>query len=181
MSYVQNQNTSTAQAVPEIKETTGAGPLASPLPSSSASYSYTRRRVPLRSRLEKVGFWIVVAAAVVVLLLLLKVTIPVVAGAAITGAYVGGFAGLLTLMNLSKISSYGNIVLGRKIFPVITAPDSEVQRLAWVNAGFTFAFAFVYSVLASFIGGFLSGLIVFAGLVVAAIFYNRVRPVVIKP
>jgi hypothetical protein len=182
MSYVSNQNTGAAQAVPEIRETTGAGPITTtPTTANSATYSYTRRRVSIRSRLERVGFWLIVAAAAVVLLLLLKVTIPVLVGAAITGGYLGGFAGLLTLMNLSRASNWGNTVLGRKIFPVITAPDAQVRRLASVNAGLTFAFAFIYSVLASFIGGFLSGLIVFGALVAAAIFYNRVRPVIIRP
>lgn len=179
MSYVSNQNTGTAQAVPEIKETTGAGPITTtPTTASSATYSYTRRRVSLRSRLERVGFWIIVAAAAVVLLLLLNVAIPVIWNAAVSGFFLGTFAGLLTLMNLSRASNWGNIVLGRKIFPVVAAPDQQVWRLAGVNAAFMFVFAFIFSVLG---GGFLSGLIVFGGLIAAAIFYNRVRPVIIKP
>lgn len=179
MSYAPNQKTTTAPVAPEIRETTGAGPLTTA--TTPPTYSYTRRRVTIRSRLERIGYWVLVAAAFVLLLWLLKVSLPLLVGSLITGAFVSAFVGLLTLMNLSRASNWGNMVLGRKIFPVITAPDSEVWRLAGVNTGLTFAFTFIFQVMASFIGGFLGGLVVFGGLIAVAIFYNRVRTVVIKP
>ena len=182
MSYAQNQNTTTANAVPEVQETTGAGPLTTTtVPTSSAKYGYTRRRVSMRSRMERIGFWVIVAAAAVVLLLLLKFSIPPLVGGLISGAYVGGFAGLLTLLNLSTASNWGNVVLGRKVFPVIQADDTQIRRLAWVNGGLMFAFVFIYSIIATFIGGFLGGLVVFGGLAVAAILYSRSRTVILKP
>jgi hypothetical protein len=137
--------------------------------------------VPARSRLERIGFWVIVAAAAALLLLLLGVILPPVLGGFITGAYMSLFVGGLTLLNLPRPSGWANTVLGRKVFPVLNAVDNDVWRLAGVNAGMAFVFAFSFSVVAHFLGSFLAGILVFGGLVAAGIFYNRARKVVIRP
>ena len=85
-------------------------------------------------------------------------------------------------MNLRRPSGWANAVLGRRVFPVLSAgQDSDVWRLAGVNAVLVFLFSFFYSVVATFLGGFLGGIIVFFGLIALGIFYNRARKVVVKP
>ena len=93
------------------------------------------------------------------------------------------FVGFLTLLNLQRPSGWANAVMGRKVFPVLrSATDDEVWRLAGVNAALTFVFSFAFQVLsATFLGPFFAGLIVFLGLVVLGVFYNRARKVVIRP
>ena len=61
------------------------------------------------------------------------------------------------------------------------APDADIWRLSGVNGLLVFIFTFVFYVVASFVGPFFGGVLVFAALIAAAIFYNRVRSVVIKP
>ena len=107
---------------------------------------------------------------------------PPIVGGLISATYISGFVGFLTLMSLSKPSGWANAVLGRRVFPVLAAgQDSDVWRLAGVNAMLVFLFSFFYSVIATFIGGFLGGIVVFFGLMALGIFYNRVRRVVVKP
>jgi hypothetical protein len=72
--------------------------------------------------------------------------------------------------------------MGRKVFPVLRAPEGEILRLAGVNAALTFIFAFFFSVIATLLHStLLAGLIVFGGLIVAGVFYNRARKVIITP
>ena len=178
MSYVQNKEPRAQQAPIDLHETTGAGPLA---PGSAPTYSYTPRRVSARSRLQRAGYWVVVVAALALLLVLLGVFVPKLVGGIITGFYVAAFVGLLSLMNLSRFSNVGNRLLGRKVFPAIRGTDSEILRLAGVNTVLTFLFSFVFTVVASFLNVFLGGLVVFGVMIAAAVFYGRVRSVVIKP
>jgi hypothetical protein len=72
-------------------------------------------------------------------------------------------------------------VLGRKIFPVLTAPDREIWQLARVNGVLVFGFTFMFQVVASFVSVFLAGIIVFGALVALGVFYSRARTVIIKP
>ena len=101
----------------------------------------------------------------------------------ITATYIGAFVAFLTLLNLRTPSKWGNAVLGRRVFPVLSAgQDSDVWKLAGVNAVLVFCFAFFYQVLAAtLVGPFLAGILVFGGLVGAGIFYNRARKVIVKP
>lgn len=179
MSYVREQKTATQQGAPDLRENTGAGPL-NPI-AEAQPYGYRTRRVPARARLERIGFWIVVVAAIALLLVLSGVLLPKIIGGIMTGFYTGAFVGLLTLLNLTRPSAWGNSLLGRKVFPVFSAPDKDVIRLAGVNAFLVFFFMFVFSLAAAFIGPFFSGLIVFGLIAAAAVFYSRVRTVVIKP
>jgi hypothetical protein len=136
----------------------------------------------MRLRLEKIGFWILVVAALGVILLLVGFLLPTLLGAASTGFFAGLFVSLLTLMNLPRAAGWGNSLLGRRVFPVIQAPDSDIIRLAGVNGVLVAIFTFIYRAIAStFVGPFFGGLIVFVALVAAAVFYNRVRSVVTKP
>ena len=179
MSIARDPRTATPQTPPELRETTGGGPIA---PTGGGRFrSFFPRRVAARSRLERVGFWVIVVAAIGVLLLLAGALIPKVMFGLIFGFYTGLFAGLLTLLNLSRSSAWGNAVLGRKIFPVLPASDREIMRLAAVNASLMFAFTFIFGVLAETIGPFLGGIVVFALLAGAAVFYSRARSVIIKP
>jgi hypothetical protein len=179
MDYTQKQQQAAPQAPADIKENTGAGPLAPP--PAGSTYSYAAGRLSSRSRLERVGYWVLVVAAVALLLVLLKVFLPPFVSAAILGFNIGLFVALVTLLNLQRPSAWGNAVLGRKIFPVLTAPEKDIWRLAWVNAVLVFGFTFLFEVLASFVSVFLAGIIVFAALAALGVFYSRVRTVVIKP
>ncbi len=183
MSYVRNGEPATAQPPVEVKQTTGAGPLTTAAPSPTPPYAPTAGalKTGMRSRIERIGYWIIVLAALGVVLLLLGVFLPRFVGAMITGFYAGLFVSVLTMMNLPRPAGWGNIVLGRKVFPVLRAPESDIWRLASVNGFLMFVFTFVFEMIASFVGGFFGGLIVFAALIAAAIFYNRVRSVIIKP
>jgi hypothetical protein len=136
-----------------------------------------------RTKLEQVGFGVIVVAALVLLVVLAGVILPPLIGGIISATYLGAFVAFLTLLNLRLPSRWGNAVLGRRVFPVLSAgQDSDVWRLAGVNAVLVFCFAFFYHVLAAtLVGPFLAGLIVFGGLVGVGIFYNRVRKVIVKP
>jgi hypothetical protein len=181
MSFTREQNVGVKQSPPPVIEhEQSGGPLTNVSSGGGAPYSRPRT-VPARSRLERFGFWVIVAAAAALLLLLLGVILPPVLGGFITGAYMGLFVGGLTLMNLPRPSGWANTVLGRKVFPVLNAVDTDVWRLAGVNAGMAFAFAFFFSVVAHFLGSFLAGILVFGGLIAAGIFYNRARKVIIRP
>jgi hypothetical protein len=182
MSYVQDQRPAATQAqinVTNVSETTGAGPINAT--GEKATYSYTKRRVSLRSRLDKVGYWIIVAAGLAVLLLVLGFFLPKLTGAVSTAFFAGIFVSMLTSLNLPKPAAWGNSLLGRKIFPVIAAPEQDILRLAWINGLLVFIFTFVFQFIASFIGPFLGGLIVFAALIAAAVFFSRARSVIFKP
>jgi hypothetical protein len=151
-------------------------------PNANTSHAqYNVRSVPARSRLEKVGFWIIVAASIALLLVLLGIIVPPVLGGLIFGGFTATFVGTLTLMNLPRPSGWANTLLGRSVFPVISTTDSDIWRLAGVNAALVFVFTLMYSVVAHFLGAFFGGLIVFAILIAAGIFYNRARRVVIRP
>lgn len=183
MSFSRNPNVGVKPDVaPEIHETTGAGPLATISPTSGASSYAPPRRVPARFRgMERAGFWVIVVAALVVLLVLMGFVLKPVIGGVITGAYIGFFVGGLTLMNLRRPSGWANTILGRRIFPVLSAQDADLWRLAGVNAGLTFVFATAFTILSAFLGALLSGILVFGGLVALGIFYNRARGVIIQP
>lgn len=135
-----------------------------------------------RSALERVGFWVIAVAALVVLVVLAGIVLPPLVGGLVSATYISSFVAFLTLMNLRRPSGWANSVLGRRVFPVLAAgQDSDVWRLAGVNAILVFLFSFFYSVLANFIGPFFGGIVVFFGLIALGIFYNRARKVVIKP
>lgn len=135
-----------------------------------------------RTKLESIGFWAIAIAAVALILVLAGFIVPPIVGGIISATYISGFVGFLTLMNLRRPSGWANAVLGRRVFPVLSAgQDSDVWRLAGVNAVLVFLFSFFYSVVATFLGGFLGGIIVFFGLMALGIFYNRARKVVVKP
>ncbi len=183
MSYSRNPDVDVKQNVaPEIRETTGAGPLTTISPAASGPSYAPPRRVPARFRgMERAGFWVIVMAALVVLLLLMGFVLKPVIGGVITGAYLGFFVGGLTLMNLRRPSGWANTILGRRIFPVVETQDADLWRLAGVNAGLTFVFATAFTILSAFLGALLSGILVFGGLVALGIFYNRARRVIINP
>jgi hypothetical protein len=160
------------------------GPLAAQ--GDAPAYQRTRPRVNIgtpRTRMERIGFWLLVVAAIAVLFFLAGWLLPPLVGALVTGVYMSAFVGFLTLLNLQRPSGWANAVMGRKVFPVLrSATDDEVWRLAGVNAALTFVFSFAFQVLsATFLGPFFAGLIVFLGLVVLGVFYNRARKVVIRP
>ena len=136
-----------------------------------------------RSALERIGFWVMAIAALVMLVVLAGVILPPLVGGLISASYISTFVAFLTLMNLKRPSGWANAVLGRRVFPVLAAgQDSDVWRLAGVNAILVFLFSFFYQVIAAtFIGPLLAGLIVFGGMAALGIFYNRARKVVIKP
>ncbi len=136
-----------------------------------------------RTALERIGFWVIAIAALVVLIVLAGVILPPLVGGLISATYISAFVAFLTLMNLKRPSGWANAVLGRRVFPVLPpGQDSDVWRLAGVNAVLVFLFSFFYQVIAAtFIGPFLAGIIVFGGLVGLGIFYNRARKVVVKP
>ncbi len=184
MSYTRETKVGVGSAPQNISENLGGGPLTNV--NEVPQYSYTQAtasQLKPRTRLERVGFWLIVVAALVLVLALAGFILPPVVGGIITGGYLAAFVGMLTLMNLRRPSGWANAVLGRRVFPVLSsAPDGEVWRLAGVNAALVFFFAFIYHVLAStLIGGFLAGLVVFVGFIMLGIFYNRVRRVVVKP
>ncbi len=135
----------------------------------------------MRSRLEKVGYWIIVVAAMALLLVLLGVFLPPLISGVFTAFFAGLFVSLLILMNIPRPAGWGNTLLGRKVFPVLRAPDSDIWRLAGINGLLVFFFTVVFHVIANFIGPFFGGVIVFAAIIAAALFYNRIRSVVIKP
>lgn len=135
-----------------------------------------------RSKIERVGFWVIAIAALAVLLVLAGVILPPIVGGLVSAGYISTFVAFLTLMNLRKPSGWANAVLGRRVFPVLPAgQDSDVWRLAGVNAVLVFLFSFFFSVMSTFIGPFFGGIVVFVGLVALGIFYNRARRVVVKP
>lgn len=174
------------EVAPPLNETTGAGPLMNVSQAGSgagASGVYSApRRVPARFRgLEKYGFWLIVVAAIAALLVLLKFVLGPTINGVVSGAYMAAFVGALTLMNLSRPSQWANSALGRRVFPVLHAPDNDLWRLAGVNAGLTFVFATAFGILAAFIGPFIAGLLVFGGLIALGVFYNRARRVIINP
>ena len=183
MSYSRETKVGVGPAPNTINETI-PGPLATQ--GETPAYQRTRPRVNIgapRTRMERIGFWLLVVAAIAVLFLLAGWLLPPVVGALVTGVYMGAFVGFLTLLNLRRPSGWANSVLGRRVFPVLRAAgDDEIWRLAGVNAALTFVFAFAFRVLsATFLGPFFAGLVVFIGLVVLGVFYNRARKVVIKP
>ncbi len=179
MSFIRNTRVGTRPAPPDAQETTGGGPLTTT--NAASTYRYNARRVPGRTRIEKIGFWVIVVAALALLLLLLGVILPPLVGGIINGAYLGIFVGGLTVLNLPRPSGWANSVLGRRVFPVLRASEGDIWRLAGTNAALTFVFAFFYHVVAAILGPFFGGLIVFGGLIAAGVFYNRARKVVIKP
>jgi hypothetical protein len=185
MSYRQNPDTGVREASPRMNDTSFAGPLApqpQPQAQSGRQYSFNVRRwMAGRTTLERIGFWIIVLAASALLLLVLGAILPPILGAAINAFYISLFVGMLTLMNLPRSSRWANALLGRRLFPVLKGSEIELWRLAGVNTGLAFVFVFFYSLLAYFIGGLLSGLLVFGGLVAAGVFYNHARKVIIKP
>jgi hypothetical protein len=183
MSYSRETKVGVGPAPQKISDNLGGGPVAN---SNGASTYQTRPSasgLKPRSRIERIGFWLIVLAALVVVLVLSGIILPPVVGGIITGGYMAFFVGALTLLNLRRPSGWANSVMGRRVFPVLSnSSDNEIWRLAGVNAALVFFFSFIYHVLAStFVGGFLAGLIVIIAFVALGIFYNRARRVVIKP
>lgn len=177
MSFIKDRLVGTRQAPPVIDQNTG-GPLSV---SSNAGTRNQVRHVPARSRMEKIGFWVVVVASIALLLVLMGVLLPPIFGGIATGIYTALFVGSLTLMNLSRPSGWANSLLGRRVFPVIRASEGEILRLSGVNASLTFVFAFFFHIVASVLGSFLAGILVLGGIVAAGVFYSRARKVIIKP
>ena len=183
MSYTRETKVGVGPAPQKINENLGGGPVANPTEPSSYQYKQAASQLKPRTKMERIGFWIVVLAALVLVLVLSGVILPPLVGGIITAGYMAFFVGALTLLNLKQPAGWANAVLGRRVFPVMSnTNDNEVWRLAGVNAGLVFFFSFVYQVLAStFIGGFLAGIIVILGFIALGVFYNRARKVVIKP
>ena len=188
MSYSRETKVGVGPSPQRLNENLGGGPLVAPsetpqYQSQASAYSTAAGQIKPRTKLERFGFWVIVVAALALILVLAGVILPPIVGGLITAFYVSAFVGFLTLMNLSKPSGWANAVLGRRVFPVLKpGQDSEVWRLAGVNAALVFVFTFFYQLIAStFIGPFIAGLLVFGALVALGIFYNRVRRVVIKP
>jgi len=179
MSFIKDRLVGTRQAptVIDIDQNVG-GPL-SVQPESTPRGQV--RHVPARSRMEKIGFWVIVVAAIALLLVLMGVLLPPIFGGIATGLYTALFVGSLSLMNLSRPSGWANSLLGRRVFPVLKASEGEILRLSGVNAALTFVFAFSFHVVASVLGSFFAGIIVLGGLVAAGVFYSRARKVIIKP
>jgi hypothetical protein len=184
MSYSRETKVGVGSAPQRIDETLGGGPVVNmnETPAHQFSEAAASQLKP-RTKMERIGFWLIVVAAIAVVIVLSGVILPPIVGGVISAAYLSFFVAMLTLLNLKRPAGYANAVLGRRVFPVISsATDDEVYRLAGVNAALLFAFAFVYQVLAStFIGGFLAGLIVIILFVALGVFYNRARKVVVKP
>lgn len=179
MDFTKNQKTGVRTAPPEIKQNTGAGPVATA--NGRAALRGVRDAIA-GSRLERLGFWVLVVAAFLVVLVLLGVVLAPVIGAIVAAFFIASFVGALTLMNLQQPSAWANSLLGRQLFPVIRAPQAEVLRLAGVNAALTFAFAFLFWLVADVLNSvLLAGIILFGLLFAAGLFYSRVRRVVIRP
>ena len=133
-------------------------------------------------RMEQLGFLVILLAAVVILLLFAGRIIGPVMGGLITGFYTSMFVALLTLANLRRPSGWANSLLGRQVFPVLNVgSDGQIWKLALVNGMLMFVFTFAFHVLASFITSFFAGIVVFGGLIMAAIFYSRARGVIRRP
>src|SRR6476469_91005 len=150
-----------------VNNTMPGGPLVStqeppPYNSTTSAGAKAVNAVKPRTAMERIGFWAIAIAAIVLILVLSGFILPPIVGGLISATYISGFVGFLTLMNLSKPSGWANAVLGRRVFPVLAAgQDSDVMRLAGVNATLVFLFSFFYSVVATFLGGFLGGLGIF--------------------
>lgn len=181
MSFIRNRIVGVRQPTPTVQQDPPYGGPVVTVESGPTQDNNVRSVPAPRSRLERIGFWIIVAAAVAVLLLLLGVLLPPIMGGLVTGFYTGLFAATLTLLNTQRASGWANAVLGRQVFPVLRAPHGDIWRLALVNGGLMFTFAFLFHVLAHFIGPFFTGFLVFAALVGAGVFYSRARKVIIKP
>jgi hypothetical protein len=151
-------------------------------PGTQAPRKVGRFQIPSMKggRLEQIGFLVILAAALLVLGA--GVIIPRVMGGFVTALYTSLFVAMLTLANLRRPSGVANSLMGRQVFPVLNAGgDGQIWRLALVNSILVFIFAFAFDVLASFITAFFAGIVVFGGLIAAAIFYNRARSVIQRP
>jgi hypothetical protein len=184
MSYSRETKVGVGPAPQQIDETFGGGPLVNmnETPANQFSQAAASQLKP-RTKMERIGFWLIVVAAIAVVIVLSGVILPPIVGGLITAAYMAFFVSMLTLLNLRQPAGWANAVLGRRVFPVIaSATDDQVWRLAGVNAALIFAFSFIYQVLAAtFIGGFFAGLIVIIIFIALGVFYNRARKVVVKP
>ena len=183
MSYSRETKVGVGPAPSTLNETI-PGPLATQ--TETPAQQRTRPSINIsspRTRMERIGFWLLVVAAIAVLFVLAGWLVPPLVGGIVNGVFLGTFVAFLTLLNLPNPSGWANSVLGRRVFPVVrSATEDEVWRLAGVNAALTFVFALAYRVLAAtFLGSFWAGLVVFLGIVVLGVFYNRARKVVIKP
>lgn len=178
MSISRDPQVGVKTAPPTVQETTGAGPLTT----TGTPGGYVRPAQAGRSKIERIGFWLIVVAAVVVLFVALGILLPPIVNGLVVSAFTAAFVGLLTMLNLPRPADWGNKVLGRKMFPVVRTADTDLWRLTWVNMVLTFVFVFFYTLVAEILHGpFIAGLIVFGGVIVAGVFYNRVRRVVVKP
>ena len=136
------------------------------------------RHLPARSKLESIAFWIIGVAAVVLVLLFV---VPSLFNAVTAAFYTSLFVLLLTLSNLQHPSGWANTILGRKVFPVIHTGDLEIWKLAVVNSALVFVFAFMFELLSRYLGAFLSGIVVFGGLVALGVFFSRARNAINRP
>jgi len=183
MSYTRETKVGVGSAPQKINENLGGGPVANVNEPPASQYKQAASNLRPRTKMERIGFWLIVLAALVLVLVLSGIILPPIVGGIITAGYMAFFVGALTLLNLKQPSGWANAVMGRRVFPVLSnSNDNEIWRLAGVNAALVFFFSFIYQVLAStFVGGFLSGLIVIFMFIALGVFYNRARKVVIKP
>ncbi len=181
MSFMRNQRAASQRPTADRPERQKGGPIISIEDASAGKpqASGMARRLPVpRSRLESIAFW-VIGLAVVVLAILFVV--PTLFSAVTTGFYTALFVAMLTLSNLRKPSGWANAILGRKVFPVLTSGDSEIWKLAVINAMLVFVFAFSFNLLARYLGAFFAGIIVFGGLIALGVFWGRARRVISRP
>ena len=122
-----------------------------------------------RSTGERIGYWIMVAAAGLLLIILLATVLGPTLKALGVALVMSGFVAFLTALNSRVLADRANAALHTRIFPIITADERAVGRLVRVNAGLTFAFAFVFTLLSGIFGTIFSALIL-AGLVALAVY-----------
>ncbi len=180
MSFVRNRNVNVA--VDQTPADLPDAPVGMLSTTTQQGAYYLPSAAKRRSRLERLTSGVVVVAALMVVVVLLGVILPPLVSGLIAGFYMGLFAAVLTLLNLTRPSGWANSVLGRQVFPVVHARDNELWRLSWVNGVLMFLFGFLFYAISTLLhSGLLAGMIVFAGLIASGVFYSRARKVIIKP
>jgi hypothetical protein len=126
-----------------------------------------------RSRLERVGFWLIVAAAGLLVLVLAGVVLGPVLRAFGLALVMAAFVGFVTALNSRTLAAEANRVLGRRIFPIVNVDDVAVIRLARANSLLTFAFTFVLTILP--FGAIVSAFVIVAAFAIAVYGLPRLR------
>lgn len=121
-----------------------------------------------RSKVEQIGFWIIVAAAGLLLVVLLATVLGPTLRALGFALVMTAFVALITGLNSRALADRANTALGARIFPVVRADEGAIRRLVQVNGALTFAFAFTFSLLSNVFGPILTALVI-AGLIALAI------------